>query len=55
MQPLDGMDFAHPMTGGDVLQDFDFDSFLHQDNGEADVTQFNFGADFGLEGEVGVE
>lgn len=53
-QPMDGMDFAHPMAGGDVLQDFDFDSFLHQDSVEAD-TQFNFVGDFGLEGEVGAE
>lgn len=50
---MDGMDFAHPMAGGDVLQDFDFDSFLHNDSNEAE--QFNFVGDFGLEGEVGAE
>ena len=54
-QPMDGMDFAHPMAGGDVLQDFDFDSFLHNDTGEADATHFNFGGDFGLEADVGAE
>lgn len=53
LQPMDGMDFAHPMAGSDVLQDFDFDSFLHNDSNEAE--QFNFVGDFGMEGEVGAE
>lgn len=49
------MDFANPAMGsGDVLQDFDFDSFLHADN---DTDAFNFDAGFALgEGnEVGAE
>ncbi len=50
-----GMDFANP-TGGnmDVLQDFDFDSFLHQD-GEG-VSDFTFdGSAFMDGGEIGAE
>lgn len=48
------MDFANPAMGsGDVLQDFDFDSFLHQDDG-ADAFAFDSG--FNLEGgEIGAE
>ena len=49
------MDFANP-TGGnmDVLQDFDFDSFLHQD-GEG-VGEFSFdGSAFMDGGEIGAE
>lgn len=35
------MDFANPGNGNmDVLQDFDFDSFLHQDGDNVD--NFNF-------------
>ncbi len=50
-----GMDFTNPAMGnGDVLQDFDFDSFLHQDGGEADA--FNFDTSAFMEGgEVGAE
>jgi hypothetical protein len=49
-----GMNFADPSTNMDVLQDFDFDSFLHQDGDAND--NFNF-ADFGaLDGnEIGAE
>lgn len=36
-----GLDFAGPNVNGDVLQDFDFDSFLHQDGDDA-----NGGFDF---------
>ncbi|KAK0103986.1 hypothetical protein ONS96_005091 [Cadophora gregata f. sp. sojae] len=50
-----GMDFANPGNGNmDVLQDFDFDSFLHQD-GEG-VDQFNFDSAAFLDGnEIGAE
>jgi hypothetical protein len=50
------MDFANPNMGGsDVLQDFDFDSFLHQDGGDADTFAFD-ASGFGMEGgEVGAE
>ncbi len=48
------MDFANPAMNGDVLQDFDFDSFLHQDS--ADVDQFNFdNVGFLGENEVGAD
>jgi hypothetical protein len=49
------MDFANPAMGtADVLQDFDFDSFLHQDAGDNDG--FNFDPNNFLEGEgVGAE
>ncbi|KAI1495921.1 hypothetical protein F5X99DRAFT_425360 [Biscogniauxia marginata] len=50
------MDFANPLTTDNVLQDFDFDSFLHDNEGDA--TTFDFGtANFGMEagGEIGAE
>ncbi|KAK6951222.1 hypothetical protein Daesc_007753 [Daldinia eschscholtzii] len=50
------MPFADPMQTGDLLQDFDFDSFLH--DGDADPGTFDFGAPaFGVEGagEIGAE
>ena len=49
------LDFANPNTGNmDVLQDFDFDSFLHQDADAGD--SFNFDAFGGLDGnEIGAE
>ncbi len=49
------MDFANPNNGNmDVLQDFDFDSFLHQD-GE-DVGNFNFDSSAFLDGnEIGAD
>lgn len=37
---LDGMNFADPMTTADVLNDFDFDSFLH--DGDNDNPPFDF-------------
>ncbi|KAK0708629.1 hypothetical protein B0H67DRAFT_345468 [Lasiosphaeris hirsuta] len=50
------MDFANPLTSGDVLTDFDFDSFLHDTNGGEDA---GFGFDpgaFSMEGgEIGAE
>ena len=37
-----GLDFANPNGGNmDVLQDFDFDSFLHQDGEGVDNFDFN--------------
>lgn len=48
------MGFADPQLGNsDVLQDFDFDSFLHQDG---DVDNFNFDS-FPMEdgGQIGAE
>jgi len=50
-----GMDFANPGNGNmDVLQDFDFDSFLHQD-GEG-VDNFNFDSSAFLDGnEIGAD
>lgn len=44
------MDFSNMNANGDVLDDFDFDSFLHMDSQQPgafdmDPSQFNFGAD----------
>jgi hypothetical protein len=49
------MDFANPSNGNmDVLQDFDFDSFLHQD--AEDVNNFNFDTSAFLDGDgIGAE
>ncbi|KAI5860866.1 hypothetical protein GGS23DRAFT_214558 [Durotheca rogersii] len=49
------MEFTNPMQTGDVLQDFDFDSFLH-DN-DADPSAFDFNTSFGIEGtgEIGAD
>ncbi|KAH9885722.1 hypothetical protein F4778DRAFT_501596 [Xylariomycetidae sp. FL2044] len=54
---FNSMDFANPLTTGDVLQDFDFDSFLHDGDGGADAfVDFN-PATFGMEGtgEIGAD
>lgn len=50
------LDFANPGNGNmDVLQDFDFDSFLHQDAGD-NVGEFNFDTAGFLDGnEIGAE
>ncbi|CAD6499575.1 BgTH12-03686 [Blumeria graminis f. sp. triticale] len=50
------LDFANPGNGNmDVLQDFDFDSFLHQDAGDA-VNDFNFDTSGFLDGnEIGAD
>ena len=37
------MDFVNPTNGSDVLQDFDFDSFLHQDGEVGDSFNFDTG------------
>ncbi|KAF3359401.1 hypothetical protein VDGD_05618 [Verticillium dahliae] len=48
------MDFANPLVSNDVLNDFDFDSFLHED-GDNQGFDFNAGS-FGMEGgEIGAE
>jgi hypothetical protein len=49
------LDFANPLQTGDVLDGFDFDSFLH-DNDGGDTT-FDFNPGFSMEGtgEIGAE
>jgi hypothetical protein len=47
------MEFANPNLNGDVLQDFDFDSFLHNDGDNADT--FTFDTSAFLENEVAAE
>ncbi|KAL7623521.1 hypothetical protein AAE478_007204 [Parahypoxylon ruwenzoriense] len=42
------MEFTNPMQTGDVLQDFDFDSFLH--DGDTDPNGFDFTTSFTIEG-----
>jgi hypothetical protein len=50
---LGGLDFSNPPTSGDVLSDFDFDSFLHDDG---PTTEFDFsGIDLKGASEVGVK
>jgi hypothetical protein len=48
------MDYANPLTSGDVLNDFDFDSFLHDSNTGEDGT-FDFSAGFMEGGEIGAD
>lgn len=51
---LQSFEFANPNNGSsDVLQDFDFDSFLHQDAEGVDA--FNFDTSGFLEGEIGAD
>lgn len=45
MVDFSSMDFANPLTSGDVLNDFDFDSFLH--DGDDANGGFDFNAGFG--------
>lgn len=40
------MDFANPLTSDNVLQDFDFDSFLHEDG---DPGAFDFNPAFSMD------
>jgi len=44
------LEFATNVNGPDVLQDFDFDSFLHNDESGAD--NFNFDTSFLDNGEM---
>ena len=49
------MDFANPISSSDVLNDFDFDAFLHEDG---DNTGFDFNAGYASmegTGEIGAE
>lgn len=49
------MDFANPLTSEDVLTDFNFDAFLHEDN---DASTFDFSTTYGgmdTTGEIGAE
>ncbi|ATY62671.1 cAMP-dependent kinase pathway (Som1) [Cordyceps militaris] len=55
MVDFPGMEFANPLNTGDVLNDFDFDSFLHDNDGNAEAFDFN-GTFSGMEGnEIGAE
>jgi hypothetical protein len=49
-----GLDFANPNMGNDVLQDFDFDSFLHQDGEGVDSLNFDMSG-FMDSNEIGAE
>lgn len=50
------MDFANPLTTGDVLNNFDFDAFLNEGNDNDDNT-FDFSTDFSMEapGEISTQ
>lgn len=50
------LDFANPLASGDVLNDFDFDSFLHDNVGEENGFDFNT-TGFNMEGtnEIGAD
>jgi hypothetical protein len=47
------MELANPLNSGDVLNDFDFDSFLHDQDG--DTTAFNFTEAFPMGDEIGAD
>ena len=53
---MDGFDFVNPLVSNDVLNDFDFDSFLHEDGDNQGAFDFN-ASTFGMEGtgEIGAE
>ncbi|KAK6724262.1 unnamed protein product [Fusarium graminearum] len=48
-----GMELANPLNSGDVLNDFDFDSFLHDQDG--DTSAFNFTEAFPMGDEIGAD
>ncbi|KAF4437680.1 hypothetical protein F53441_12970 [Fusarium austroafricanum] len=48
-----GMELANPLNSGDVLNDFDFDSFLHDQDG--DNSAFNFTKAFPMGDEIGAD
>ncbi|SPN99500.1 related to Som1 protein [Cephalotrichum gorgonifer] len=55
MVDFSNMDFANPLTSDDVLTDFNFDAFLHEDG---DNGAFDFGTSYGgmdATGEIGAE
>ena len=37
------VEFANPLTSSDVLNDFDFDSFLHDNDNGGEAFDFNAG------------
>ena len=48
------MELTNPITSNDVLNDFDFDSFLH--DGDAATESFDFNTFGGMEGgEIGAD
>lgn len=52
---FDPIEFANPLNTGDVLNDFDFDSFLHDGDGNAETFDFS-GTFSGMEGnEIGAD
>jgi hypothetical protein len=54
LQDFSTMDFANPLTSDNVLTDFDFDSFLH-DNNTGEDGAFDFNTGFMEGGEIGAE
>lgn len=50
-----GPGFGLPSGPGDVLEHFDFDSFLNNEPGDATDGGFTFDSNFSMEGEVGAE
>ena len=50
------MDFANPLTSENVLDGFDFDSFLHDNDGDNNGFDFNTGfPSMEGAGEIGAE
>jgi hypothetical protein len=47
------MDFSSNLASDNVLEAFDFDSFLH--DGEADGSTFDFTQNFNIENEIGAD
>jgi hypothetical protein len=54
LQDFSNLDFANPLTSDNVLTDFDFDSFLH-DNNTGEDGAFDFNTGFMEGGEIGAE
>ncbi|KAM3565658.1 hypothetical protein ARSEF4850_001258 [Beauveria asiatica] len=55
MVDFPGIEFTNPLSSSDVLNDFDFDSFLHDNDGNTEAFDFN-GTFSGMEGnEIGAE
>ena len=46
------MDFANPLATDNVLNDFDFDSFLHDNEGDAGAFDFSSAAGFSMDPEI---
>lgn len=47
------MELANPIDGSNVLNDFDFDSFLHDNDG--DNGAFTFPEAFSMDNEIGAD